>query len=82
MSGSVDIWDALEASNKSHGGVSPCSSSGGVTKTFGTWSELNEGGGAIVRPVVSDFERNECRLSIVVGTRKRKSSTFNLNEHG
>lgn len=47
-SGVVDFEAAFEASNKSHGGVSPCSSSGGVTKTFGTWSELNEEGGAAV----------------------------------
>jgi hypothetical protein len=44
MSGSVES-PAFEASKKQKGGVSPCSSSGGMTNTSGIWTELKEEGG-------------------------------------
>lgn len=74
MSGSVERT-AFEASKKQKGGVSACSSSGGMTKTFGICTVLKEEGGT-ARPGESK-EREE----FIAESRRcwfKKCSTPNL----
>ena len=75
MSGSTERA-AFEASKKQKGGVSPCSSSGGMTKTSGICTVLKEEGGT-----ASPGESNECEVFIAESRRKSKvlvQEMFNL----